>query len=99
MNISEFDTKLRKEVSQFILDGRVESSAFLVWYIKNFFRLEETEAIQSVCDSINDKGIDGIFLDEDEEQIYIFQSKFSPLSGRDQGDVDIREFISTKGFV
>ncbi len=96
MNLSDFDTKLRKEVSQFILDGRTESSAFLVWYIKNFFRLEETEAIQSVCDSINDKGIDGIFLDEDEEQIYIFQSKFSPLSGRDQGDVDIREFISTK---
>jgi hypothetical protein len=44
----------------------------------------------------NDKGIDGIYTDDDEEIIYLFQSKFSPRNNQNQGDSDIRNFIGAR---
>lgn len=96
MDISQFNSRLRQEVSLYACSGRNESACFLAWYLKNFFRIEEQEAIDCVCDSPNDKGIDGIYVDDTEEAIYLFQSKFSPFDGRDQGDNDLRNFIGAR---
>ena len=86
---------MRDEVSEYS-SGREESSAFLIWFLENFFRLDPLEAIDSVCDHRNDKGIDGLYVDDDEETIYLFQSKFSPNNNQDQGDRDIRNFVGTR---
>jgi len=67
-----------------------------MWYLRNFFRLEEDDAIAAVCDSQNDKGIDGIYVDEDEEEVHLFQAKYSPQYARDQGDGDLRNFLGAK---
>ena len=98
MDELEFDSILRKEVNQYICSERGESAAFLIWYLKNFFRIDEQEAIDCVCDQSNDKGIDGIYVDDDEEAVYLFQSKFSPELGKAQGDNDIRNFIGAKAW-
>ena len=96
MNQEEFNVELRTEVGEFMCANRGESSAFLIWYLCNFFRIEKQNAIDCVCDSINDKGIDGIYVDEDEEEIYLFQSKYSPLDNKAQGDNDLRNFIGAQ---
>ena len=95
MEPSEFHNRMREEVAEFTA-GRCESAAFLIWFLENFFRLETQEAIDSICDQQNDKGIDGIYIDEEEEAIYLFQSKFSPNNNQSQGDNDLRNFIGAK---
>ena len=95
MELNEFYNRMREEVSEFSV-GRSESAAFLIWFLENFFRLETQDAIDSVCDQTNDKGIDGIYVDDEEEIVYLFQSKFSPNNNQDQGDNDIRNFIGAR---
>ena len=95
MLLNEFYSQMREEVAEFSI-GRGESAAFLIWFLENFFRLETQDAIDSVCDQTNDKGIDGIYVDDDEEIVYLFQSKFSPNNNQHQGDNDIRNFIGAR---
>ena len=95
MELNEFYNRMREEVSEFSV-GRSESAAFLIWFLENFFRLETQDSIDSVCDQTNDKGIDGIYVDDEEEIIYLFQSKFSPNNNQNQGDNDIRNFIGAR---
>lgn len=91
-----FDRRLRDEVRRFVTRDRGESSAFLIWFLVNYFRLDEQNAIDSVCDSRNDRGIDGIYVDNEEETIYLFQSKYSPNLDSTQGDNDLRKFVGAK---
>jgi len=86
---------MRQEVAEHS-NGRIESSAFLIWYLENYFRLETDDAISSVCDHTNDKGIDGIYVDDEDETIYLFQSKFSPNDDQRQGDNDIKNFVGAR---
>jgi len=96
MEIVEFNNRMRAEVETFKSSYRIDSSAFLIWFLKNIFCLDEEDAIDSVCDGKNDKGIDGIWADNDSKEIYVFQSKFSPDDNRQQGDSEIREFSGAK---
>ena len=95
MELNEFYTQMRREVTEFTI-GRGDSAAFLIWFLENFFRLETQNAIDSVCDQKNDKGIDGIYVDDEDEIVYLFQSKFSPNDNQSQGDNDIRNFVGAK---
>lgn len=95
MTIDDFFRRSRNEISNFN-NGRTETSAFIIWYLINYFRLDKQEAIDCVCDKQNDKGIDGIFVDDEEEIIYLIQSKYSPVNNQMQGDVDIRNFIGAR---
>lgn len=92
MNRTEYNNRLRSEVEILKHQYRNDNSAFLIWFLKNIFCLSEQESVDSVCDGPRDKGIDGIWVDESEEEIYIFQSEFSPNDDRDAGDAKIREF-------
>lgn len=95
MTTQEFYSKMRQEVSEYSA-GREDTSAFLIWFLENYFRLELQDAIDCVCDHKNDKGIDGIFIDDEDEIIYLFQSKFSPHDNQSQGDNDIRNFVGSR---
>ncbi len=94
MNARTFCRRMREEIAENSV-GREDSAAFLIWYLENYFRLETVDAISSVCDQANDRGIDAIYVDDDDETIYIFQSKFSPLDNQNQGDRDLRNFVGT----
>ncbi|QIY78556.1 AIPR family protein [Chromobacterium violaceum] len=76
---------------------RSESASFLIWYLENYFRLSEIDAVDSVCDQRGDKGIDGIYYSEGESILYIFQSKISQKEVSSVGDKDLREFLGTIG--
>ena len=98
MNIDEFYSRMRREVTGHSNPTREDTSAFLIWFLINYFRMEPQDAIDSVCDHTNDKGIDGIVVDEEEETIYLFQSKFSPTDTQPQGDNDLRNFIGARSW-
>ena len=98
MNIDEFYSRMRREVTGYSNPMREDTSAFLIWFLINYFRMEPQDAIDSVCDHTNDKGIDGIVVDEEEEAIYLFQSKFSPTDTQSQGDNDLRNFIGARSW-
>lgn len=95
MDRETFCRRMRQEVAEHA-NGRGDSAAFLIWFLENYFRLETDEAIGDVCDHTNDKGIDGIYVDDEDDVIYIFQSKFSPSDSQNQGDTDIRNFVGSR---
>jgi len=96
MELDEFCTRMRQEVRGYSHANREETAAFLIWFLVNYFRIEVQDAIDSVCDHTNDKGIDGICIDEEEETVYLFQSKYSPIDEQDQGDNDLRNFVGAR---
>jgi len=74
---------------------RWDSAAFLIWYLENYYRLVRREAEDSVCDKGNDKGIDGIWVNEDDETIVVFQSKLIENPKKTIGDAGLRPFAGT----
>ncbi len=74
---------------------RTESASFLIWFLENFYRLDTVDATDSVCDQRNDKGVDGIFVNENNSTIAIFQSKISQKKDARIGDVVLKEFRGT----
>lgn len=75
--------------------GRTESHAFLVWFLEHYFRLEEAEAQDAVCDGLDDKGVDGVYVDQNLETVYVFQSKLVQNPRRTLGDTQIKEFVGS----
>ena len=74
---------------------RTESASYLIWYLENYYRLESQDAIDAVCDQSGDKGIDGIYLNEANGTIDVFQTKISQKTGRTVGDSSLKEFFGT----
>jgi hypothetical protein len=73
--------------------GRPFSIAFLNWFLEHIYRLEQVAAEDVICDKSNDRGIDGIYVDTEKDEIHIFQSKTKQKGTI--GDKDIREFSGT----
>jgi len=86
------DQQIRDEVERFKVPGRSGGAAFLAWFLVNVFRLDQELAPDSVCDSTNDKGIDGIVLDDAAGEAVLFQSKYAEGGAATQGDNDLRNF-------
>ena len=89
---------MRTQVSGWTKVKGNESRAFLKWFLINYFRLDEDIAEFYICDNQNDKGIDGVYADDFGSMISVFQSKYSPKEGGDQGDSDLRNFYGVKAW-
>jgi hypothetical protein len=74
---------------------RSESASFLIWYLENYYRLDPVEAVDSVCDQRGDKGVDGIFVNDNDQTITIFQSRISQSAKTTIGDTSLKEFVGT----
>jgi len=73
-------------------DARPGSLKFIKWFLLNIVGLDEIGADDALCDGGNDKGIDGLFIDKDNEQIIFLQSKLKQNDKKQIGDSEIREF-------
>jgi len=82
-------------IKEHLDSSRTESASFLIWYLENYYRLDSLEAIDSVCDQKGDKGIDGIYINESNGTIDVFQTKISQKPGRTVGDSVLKEFFGT----
>jgi len=76
---------------------RVQSSNFLEWFLINYFAIDEDLVSDFICDGSNDKGIDGIYTDDENEILYFFQTKFTQKENSTLGDVDLKNFIASIG--
>lgn len=88
---------LLKEIDFYLVNGRKESAAFLMWYLEKYYRLDKQEAIDCVCDNSGDKGVDGIYVNEALGTIDVFQSKISQSPTKSVGDTVLKEFAGTLG--
>lgn len=87
--------ELLETIKAELVPGRTESHAFLLWFLKNYYRLDEIDAVDSVCDGPDDKGIDAIYVDYNLETVDVFQSKLVQNSRRTLGDTQLKEFVGT----
>jgi hypothetical protein len=78
-----------------LVPDRSESASFLIWYLENYYRLDTLEAQDAVCDQRGDKGVDGIFVNDDDQTITIFQSTIRQDARSTIGDKSLREFAGT----
>jgi hypothetical protein len=62
---------LLPRLERFKANGLSESNSFLAWFLENVYRPDEVTAHDCICDSPNDKGVDGIFVDDANEEIHI----------------------------
>jgi len=76
---------------------RSQSASFLIWYLQNYYRLDPLEAVDAVCDQSNDKGVDGIYVNDHDQTITVFQSKISQKSNTTIRDSSLRMFAGTLG--
>ena len=78
-----------------LIEGRTESHSFLVWFLQQYYRLDDTESHDTVCDGLDDKGIDGIYVDENLESIVVFQAKLVKSPQKTLGDSPLKKFVGT----
>lgn len=76
---------------------RSRSASFLIWYLENYYRLDAQTAVDSVCDFRGDKGVDGIFVNDSDQTITVFQATIFETQKQDKlvGDSTLREFSGT----
>ena len=84
-----------KNFGRHLIPGRTESRAFLGWFLEHYYRLEETEAQDAICDGPDDKGIDGVYVDRNLERVDVFQTKLYQNDKKTLGDVALKEFAGT----
>ena len=72
--------------------GRLDSRAFLGWFLEHYYRIDWISVEDSICDGTDDKGVDGIYVDTVSEVIYVFQAKLTQKETRTVGDSILREF-------
>jgi hypothetical protein len=75
--------------------GLGESAAFLYWFLVNVYRLDETEAQDAVCDNQNDKGIDGIYVDHNNEEVHFLQAKLRQGANPKVGDLGPKNLMGS----
>src|SRR5262245_34279058 len=82
-------------IRDFLIPGRTESASFLCWYLADYYRLDEIDAIDAVCDQRGDKGIDGIYINENQSAIDVFQARISQNPQSTVGDSYLKNFYGT----
>ena len=73
---------------------RTESRAFLAWFLENYYRLDDMEVSDCICDGKYDKGIDGIYVNDQLGHVDVFQSSLTH-SDKSLGDTSLKEFAGT----
>ena len=67
-----------------------QSRQLLVWFLLNHYRLGDTEAEDSVCDEVDDKGLDGVYVNDNSNEIVVLSSKLktgNPLAQLGHGEL------------
>jgi hypothetical protein len=85
---------LVKMLGAYAVTQRTESRQFLAWFLQNYYRLEENDVDDCICDGHDDKTIDGIYVSEQLSQIHVFQAKLVK-GDKSLGDSALKEFMGS----
>lgn len=80
-----------------------ERSVLLLWFLRNVVGIEELDAYDHVCDGDNDKGIDGLFVeqgvgDTDPDILVIYQSKYTETPKGKVGPTDVDRLAGSANY-
>jgi hypothetical protein len=81
-------------IGGYAVSQRTESRQFLAWFLNNYYRLEEGDVDDAICDGHDDKTVDGIWVNEQSNEIHIFQAKIAK-GPKSLGDVALKEFYGS----
>lgn len=86
--------KIQKEIKQDFYQTNFpnDGQRFVAWYLRNIFLLDKNSTKDAITDGPKDKQIDAVYIDEDNQKIYIIQSKF--YTGPSVGSEPVREMQS-----
>src|SRR6185437_426964 len=85
---------LNKLIGAFAVSQRTESRQFLAWFLSNYYRLEDSDIDDAICDGHDDKTIDGVYVLEQSSEIHVFQSRL--VKGpKTLGDTALKEFVGS----
>ena len=87
-----FSTLTKTHLASYSKRATNSSAQFLRWFLEHIFRLDTQDADDTCVDNPQDKGIDGIFVSDSAETIYLFQSKIRQKKTAELGDSDLRTF-------
>lgn len=85
---------LRPRLQKYVDAGLAESASFLSWFLENYYRLEDVNARDCICDKPNDKGVDGIYVDAVAEEIHVLQVKLRQKDNA-KGEGDLKDLVAT----
>ncbi len=86
----EEDVKQKYYQQNFANNGQ----RFVAWYMRNIHCIDEKQTRDSVTDGANDKQIDAVYIDEDEQKIFIVQGKYY-LGDDNIGAEPVQEVIAS----
>lgn len=95
LNELEFESLTSTHLKPYSKRAPVVSAQFLRWFLEHIFRQDAVDADDACVDNKQDKGIDGLLVDDVLEVIYVFQSKVHHKTKGTLGDVDLKTFSGT----
>ncbi len=93
-NRKDFET-LEEILRRFDAKGRSSSAAFVIWFLRTIYRMDDVETEDAVCDATDDGGIDGLIVDDDLKEIVLFQGKRREKLPATLGDTDLKKFTGS----
>ncbi|MFM2475324.1 AIPR family protein, partial [Burkholderia cenocepacia] len=92
--LNEADTILAAGIKAEKVGNRTDSAAMLAWVLMTVWRIDPEEVNSAICDGGGDKGIDALVVDDDLNEITIFQGKHrQDPSHTTQGDSDLKQLV------
>jgi len=79
----------------------IDYHAFIFWFLKTTYGMNNNQAFDAICDGTHDKGVDAVVLDHIEKHVTIIQSKFSANMGTisktdTERLADVREYFRSR---
>lgn len=70
--------KIQNEIKEkYYMDNYAnDGERFVAWYLRNIFNLDIYQTKECLTDGANDKKIDAVYIDDNEEIIYVIQGKY-----------------------
>ena len=65
----------------------------MIWFLQTIYRLDEIDAQDCVCDRRADMGVDALVVNDDSEEVVLFQAKRKQKIPSTLGDSDLKAYI------
>ena len=91
----EFQNLAQNILKPYQKRAATESTQFLRWVLEHLYRLDVQDADDACVDKKQDKGVDGILVNDVLETIHVFQAKVRQKADSTLGDTDLKEFCGT----
>jgi hypothetical protein len=91
----KFAALTQNKLKPYVKRAPTESLQFLRWVLEHIFRQDPQDADDACVDAKQDKGVDGILVNDVLEEIYVFQAKIKQKDKATLGDTELKEFVGT----